>query len=490
MHTDMKKVILNIFVVLVITLSFTSCKDFLDTKPTNVIVAETAMLTLYDAGIAVNGLYVDMKWYDYYGTYMQLMGDERGDNIQPRTMSAGWTQIYTLGYDSEANTYFDIWRKLYETIMRCNTLVENIDRLEVATSADKAKKDDYKGQAYAVRALNYFDVVRLYGYPYAKDNGASLGAVIVNEVVSASGAKLPRSTVAQTYEQILSDLGTALPLLSKSKNTGHFNYWAARLLQARVYLYKGDWDNAFTAAEEVINDSPYSLVPNSEYLNYWKEEGASETLLELFVNTQSTIDDDGGYVSMCHNLWHGDESAGASLIPTVSWVDLIESETGDIRAQFVRYDSKYEISKAWLAKFPGNNGVNFRLNNPRLLRLAEAYLIAAEGALKGSAGVTIASQYLNVVRKRANPSVFDVTATDDLIQIERRKEFIGEGHRFFDQMRLGRSITRKDSDGYNFAVSAGCPETITWDYNKIVLPISHTERQIYPELQQNPGYTD
>ncbi|MEN6619569.1 MAG: RagB/SusD family nutrient uptake outer membrane protein [Rikenellaceae bacterium] len=486
----MKRNILNILVVLGIILSFSSCNDFLDKEPTNVVVSETAMRTLYDAGVMVNGLYVDMKWYDYYGTYMQLMGDERGDNIQPRTMSSGWTQIYTLGYDSESNTYFSMWTKCYETIMRCNTLIENIDNLELASSSDKLLRDDYKGQAYAVRALNYFDLARLYGYPYAKDNGASLGAVIITNVVSPSEAKQPRNTVAQTYEQILTDLGIALPLLSKSTNTGHFNYWAAKLLQARVYLYKGDWNNAYNAAKEVIDDSPYSLVSNADYINYWKEEGASETLLELFVNTQSTIDDDGGYVSMFHNLWHGDVSAGASLIPTVSWVNLIESEPGDVRAQFVRYDSKYEVSKAWLAKFPGNNGTNFRLNNPRLLRLAEAYLIAAEGALKGSAGVTAASNYLNVIRKRANPSVANVTATDDLIQIERRKEFIGEGHRFFDQMRLGKSITRKDSDGYNFAVSAGCPETITWSYDRIVLPISHTERQIYPALQQNPGYTE
>lgn len=486
----MKKYILNIIIVLGITLCLSSCKGFLDTEPSNAVVSGTAMLTLYDAGIVANGLYVNMKWYDYYGTNMQLMGDERGDNIQPRIMSSGWTTIYTLGYDSEASTYFEMWNKCYQTIMRCNTLIENIDKLDATTSSDKATRDNYKGEAYAVRALNFFDIARLYGYPYAKDNGASLGAVLITSTVSPTAAKQKRSTVAQTYDQILSDLSAALPLLSKSKNTGHFNYWAAKLLQARVYLYKGEWNNAYTAATEVINQSPYSLVSNAKYLDYWKEEGASETLLELFVTTQSTIDDDGGYVSYFHNLWAGDASAGATLIPTVNWINLINSEAGDVRAQFIRYDSKFDVTKAWLAKFPGTNGANFRLNNPRILRLAEAYLIAAEGALKGSAGATQASNYLNAIRKRANPSVSDVTATDLLIQNERRKEFIGEGHRFFDQMRLGNSITRKDSDGYNFAVSAGCPETITWSYNHIVLPISHTERQIYPDLQQNPGYTE
>jgi tetratricopeptide (TPR) repeat protein len=485
----MKKILLNIIVVSGLMLSLSSCEDFLDTKPTNVIVAETAMLTLYDAGIVANGLYESMKWFDYYGTQMQLFGDQRGDNIQPRTMSVGWPQIYTLGYEAEATDYFSTWSRCYQIIMRCNTLLGNIDKLQVTSTADIAKKNDFKGQAYAVRALVYFDLARLYGYPYAKDNGASLGAVLITEITSPSNSKKPRSTVAETYAQALGDLETALPLLSKAKNTYRFNYWAAKLLQSRIFLYKGEWNNAYTAAKEIIDLSPYSMVSNAGYVEYWKQAGANETVLELFVSNEARIDLDGGYASMWHNLWHGAPSSGATLIPTVSWINLIKSVPGDVRANFVRYDSQYEVSKAWLSKFPGNGGINFRLNNPRILRITEAYLIAAEGALKGTAGVTTASTYLNAVRKRANPSVSDVVATDDLIQIERRKEFIGEGHRFFDQMRLGKSITRADGDGHNFAVSAGCPETITWNYFKVVLPISHTERKLYPELQQNPGYT-
>lgn len=470
--------------------SLVSCKGFLDTEPTDRVVGETALKTLYDASVAVNGIYKDMKYQDYYGTYIQLMGDQRGDNIQPKAMSTGWVQLYTLGYESESSTYFDLWQRCYQTIMRCNTLLANVDKLEVKNSTESAQKNDYIGQAYAVRALVYFDLTRLYGYPYLKDNGASLGAVIIKGLTSPSESKQPRATVAKSYEQVLGDLETALPLLSKAKNKGHFNYWAARLLQARVYLYKGEWNKAYDAAKDVIDNSPYVLATREQYINYWQEEGTLESILELLVSPQSGIDSDGGYASYWHNLWHGSPSAGATLIPTVSWINLIKSDPNDIRAQFVRYDSQYDISKAWLSKFPGNGGVNFRYNNPKILRLSEAYLIAAEAALKGSAGASVASGYLNVIRKRANPDAPTVTATDDLIQIERRKEFIGEGHRFFDQMRIGKSIVRKDGDGYNFAESAGCPATIDWNYYKIVLPISHTQRKFYPQLQQNPGYTE
>lgn len=486
----MKKIILNILIVSGVILLFNSCEGFLDTKPTNSVVAETAMKTLYDANVAVNGLYVDMKYGDYYGGIVQLMGDERGDNIQPREMSTGWVQIYTFGYESESSTYFSLWNRCYETIMRCNTLIKNIDELTVNNPNEQDQKNDYLGQALAVRALVYFDLVRHYGYPYVKDNGASLGAVIIPGILPPSESKLPRSTVAQTYKQITDDLQAALPLLATKKNTGHFNYWAAKLLQARVHLYKGEWQNAYLAAKEVIDGSPYRLATNAEYKDCFAQEGHAETVLELFVSAQSNIDSDGGYASFWHNLWHGNTSAGATLIPTKSWVDFIKSDPNDVRASMVRYDSKYDITKPWLDKFPGNNRDNFRLNNPRILRISEAYLIAAEGALKGTAGASVASGYLNTIRKRANPAATDVTATDALIQDERRKEFIGEGHRFFDQMRLGKSIVRLDGDGYNFAQSAGCPGTIDWNYYKIVLPISHTERKFYPELQQNPGYTE
>ncbi|HPK30211.1 MAG TPA: RagB/SusD family nutrient uptake outer membrane protein, partial [Bacteroidales bacterium] len=64
------------------------------------------------------------------------------------------------------------------------------------------------------------------------------------------------------------------------------------------------------------------------------------------------------------------------------------------------------------------------------------------------------------------------------------------GHRFFDVMRRGGTITRDPNDPHEYAVGSGYKQSFSWDYEKIVLPISHTERLLYPELQQNPGYKD
>jgi len=98
-----------------------------------------------------------------------------------------------------------------------------------------------------------------------------------------------------------------------------------------------------------------------------------------------------------------------------------------------------------------------------------------------------AASYINTLRRNRILNYTDVTSiTLDDILTERRKEFVGEGHRFFDLMRTGNSVTR--SGGFHWCT--GEAVTITPTSKKVCLPISHSQRLIYPELQQNPGYTE
>ncbi len=489
----MKKYISSLFIATAILFGASSCSGFLDTVPTDSVVAENAMATLADAANVVNGLYDNVKYYTNYGRNFTYMGEMRADNLYPSTIGGTMAVVYTLEYEPENNSYFALWTTMYNTIMVANTLIENIGALETSSSSEVEKRDDYLGQGYAMRAFEYFDLVRLYGYPYLYDNGASLGAVLITTPVSPSEAKQPRSTVAQTYDLILSDLSKALDLLSKSKNTGHFNYWAAKLLQARVYLYMGNYSSAYASAVEVINESPYSLVSNANYIDYWSHEGEDETVLEFIVTNQGDIDPDGGFYGMFHHLWFDDLNAGASVIPTKKWRSLFDDTPNDVRAQWI--GDPYSAAKTgeyWLKKFPGNadRGYTFRRNNIHAMRITEAYLIAAEAGLE-SGNASAASNYLNLIRKRADPTATNVTATLDLIQTERQKEFIGEGHRFFDVMRRGGTVTRDMTiDEHDYAGGSGYKTSFSWDYSRVVLPISNDERVLYPELQQNPGYKE
>ena len=487
------KYIYKTLITLSLILGLSSCEGFLDKTPTDKVVASNALLTIDDAAVAVNGLYTKLKYYSMYGSWMATMGDMRADNLYPRELNGYSSIIYTLQYDSESNSYFSLWQNYYTTILRANTLIANIETLKADSADEIAVRDNYLGEAYAVRALCYFDLARLYGKPYLYDKGASLGAVLITQLLSPSESEIPRSTVKETYAQVLSDITEAGSLLSKERNPGHFNYWAAKLLKSRVELYMGDYSNAYADAVEVIKSSPYKMVENAGYVDYWGREGNNESVLELLITTDGDIDPDGGFYTLYHNLWFEDLNAGASVIPTKKWRELFTNTPNDVRAQFIAYDDPEtgvkRTGEYWLKKFVGNKdlGYTFRRNNPKVMRITEAYLIAAEAGLE--CGAADASDYLNAVRRRADATCVDVTATLNLVQTERQKEFIGEGHRFFDVMRRGGTITRDlVSDPHDFAGTDNYKKSFSWDYYKVALPISKTELISYEVLQQTEGY--
>lgn len=487
----MKKYI-KIFTLVLLAFTVASCNGFLDTVPTDSGSSETAMLTMDDAQNVINSLYAAAKSSSYYGSAIFELGEARADDMQPKENAASYDQVYKLDFSANNLTYFGVWNQCYNIIMRANTVLENWESIPASSSTEIAKKNDFKGQALAVRALCYFDLARLYGSPYTKSGGPqTLAAPLILKVVAPNEAKVPRNTVAEVYAQVETDLTEALGLLSKAKNNGRFNYYGAKMLQAKVHLYKGEWDKAYTAATEVINSGSYSLVSNASYLASWGSENNAESIFELTVTTQSNVDSNKGYDSYFHYLWTTDESLGlgrgyGSFVPSESLLNLIQSDPDDVRNGWIQ---KYTVGGRdvyCLGKFPGNPGLGHALNNLRVFRLSEAYFIAAEAGLKASK--SDAKSYLDAIIVRANPDASTTyTFNEDAILTEKRKEFAGEGHRFFDMMRLGKTINR--TGGWHYATNVGTA-TITNDDYRTVLPISASEIAFWGGgiLVQNPGY--
>src|SRR5690606_21102476 len=148
----------------------------------------------------------------------------------------------------------------YHCILQANNLIASIEALEAqGTEHDFSQ---YKGQALTARALMYFDLVRLYGKAYNDDKSAY---GVPNIITPLDAASQPlRATVEVNYEQIMSDLKAADDLLPKTRTNGYINYYTNLAVQARVYLNMEHYPAALTAAETIINDSPYELYSNSE----------------------------------------------------------------------------------------------------------------------------------------------------------------------------------------------------------------------------------
>ena len=141
-----------------------------------------------------------------------------------------------------------------------NKALAAADALVVAEE-DEATFNDYKGQLYAWRALLHFDLARMFcQIPTISDdiNAGNTGLVLSLEVYEP-GYVAPRTTLKETYDQILKDFDTAIPLLTKEANNGHINYWAALALRARANLYYGNNEAALKDANEVIACKEYSL---------------------------------------------------------------------------------------------------------------------------------------------------------------------------------------------------------------------------------------
>ena len=443
----MKKIYKSITLVAAI-LSLSSCgNDWLDRKPADGIPSEDAITNYNDALTARTGMYDGIQGNSnatsYYGARMFYYGDVRADDMQARTQGMRSSSCYEMLYtvDDAPN----MWNIPYNVIRRANRLIEAINEKKV-TDATEAQIGKIYSEALVVRALVHFDLVRIYGMPYTADNGASLGVPVIVKPLERND--LPsRNTVAEVYTQVITDLTDAINsgYLAKDQTPGYINEWAAKALLTRVYLTKGDNENALKVAEDIITNSPYKLWTNEEYVNAWYKSNGAHTNEMIFEVVNASNDDWTDRNGIAYLL---NENGYADAIVTKSFMNMLSQDPKDVRIGMVlpaQYDKdlqeEYGDAKIFINKFPADKDDvgEMRLNNLPLLRLSEVYLSAAEAAAKLGGHQDKAAKYLNEIVQRANPeakAISEADATVERIILERRKEMIGEGQRYFDALRL------------------------------------------------------
>jgi len=483
----MKAIFNTILLLAAMMISFSSCGDeWLDLRPSTSIVIDKAITNISDARAAINGVYFEMQNSYYYGGRMSWHADISGDDM--RTWGSSSTRSgETYRYDfNPLNVSTALWQQPYIVIRQANNIISLIDKIEIQ-QGQEAEREYIKGEAIMARALAHFDICRVYGYPYLKNNGASLGACIIKEVLPAD-QKTARSTVAECYNNlIIPDLLAAIPLLSdnKTKSQARFNKWAAKLLLSRVYLYKGDNANALREAEECIAGAEaagYALYTYDNYLQQWQTKFSSESFFEIVNITGQTSGIDGVPNWCAANSGNAYHEIGL----TQQFYDMLNSDPNDARLTVLRkgvINNYSSLFPAFILKYT-NGGGNPQESNVTVYRLSEAYLNAAEAATKLSLNDK-ALTYLNAIVSRANPdkSVTGII-TPEIVLNERRKELFGEGHRSFDLLRNGMTIYRTE----DAASRMNLPEhakVIDWNNFRCILPVPIQEIETN-EIEPNP----
>lgn len=468
-------------------LTLASCSDFLDEKPSDQITTDEAITELNDVKTSVNGLYALMASTYYYNASMFLYGDVKGDDMQPTFWSSGRTAypFYMFEHSADVTNNGGLWGRPFYIIRNAYNILSAIDNNKVSASADELS--EYRGECLAAIALCYFDLTRVYGYPFAKDNGASPAVPILTSAIQDHHAPLTRNTVAECYDFVIKTLQEAIPLLTNARNDGCINRWAARALLARTYLYCNRNEEAYDTADQLIRDAQasglYYLASRDNYVSQFalNNKFGSEALFQI----ANTTNDNPGRDGLSYLLhWWG----YAAVVCTDSFATFINRDLNDVRSNLVAsYQNSDGTYYTCLLKYPGTayNSPSYE-NNYTVIRLSEVYLIAAEAGVKAGGDRRAGGlAYLNDIVRRGNPdnSVSDADYTLDRVLDERRKELVGEGHRYFDLLRNGRDIVRRGGKHLD-----GAPELINWNYEKCVLPISRDEFTFNPDMQQNEGY--
>ena len=474
-----------------LALSAASCSDgWLDVEPSTSVETDKVINELTDIDIALNGIYTTMQNAYAYSGRLVYYADATGDDMQAYSATKRTGNYYTFNFtkDTSPSTF---WSYPYEMITLCNIILDKIDNI---STKDEELKSCYKGQALALRGMLLFDLTRFYGYPYKKDNGASLGVPIVNTVLDKD-AKPSRNTVAECYTAVINDLKAAVAAFDNSEGKafrkGHINRWGAMTLLSRVYLYHGDDAEAYKMATEAIKGAEaegYELWSNAEYPSAWANDCSVNNKGEVLFEIVNTTDDSPGKESL--GRLHSPVGY-KDICVTTSFHALLSEDPKDVRMKLLVYSSK----RGFINKFQPQEGEEIMDANIPLLRLSETYLNAAEAAVKLGDNDN-AVKWLDAIVRRANPAntVEGTQVTLERVMTERRKELVGEGHRMFDALRDGGFVDRHDVSGQSKVSSTkhliSKPEKMhfDWSYYKCVLAIPKAERDANPNIQQNPTY--
>ncbi len=482
-----------------VSLSVLSCQeDDITLRPHDAVNEATVLRTVTDFQNAVRGSYLYMYKQgggSGYGGEFLIDSEVMTDNL---IFNPGGRQTNLDGFrwqNNSINTHFDYYESAYRSSEMASKVINNI-----GTLAPGAERDNIEGEVRFLRALNHFDMLRIYSKipTQSADAMGSLGVYYLSTF--EPNARPSRPTVQESYERVLSDLLLAKDLISTSNSVmlGHASKSAVEGLLSRVYLYMGEYQNAITAADAALSSVTGTMgtingvvpqvanapVPENNLVKLWDDQNENGVLFKLVINDNESVIPGTVYYQGAPNARKSEYVASKEL------ADLYKDT--DIRKKTYIANSKYAGKFLnHVIKYDGRPGGVANVIDIKVIRIEEVLLNKAEAEyrLNGSGLATIdllrAKRYTDFVAGSESGQTLL-----DAILLERRLELAFEMDRFFTLKRLAMDMTRSETDG-QYADGSGIPSNIVLipagDY-KWQLPISKFQRDLNPNLQQNPGY--
>lgn len=484
------------------------CQDFLDKVPQNELAVENFYKTEQDALRALNSAYHNLQRPGCYNLRLWMLDIVAGNSIVGA--GGGTDGLETQQAASFATTAAnpgvrDIWEAHFGGILAANLVIGRVPGIDM----DAGRRDRIVAEAKFLRALFYFNLVRLYGKV----------PLITRPLTAGDDLNVGRAEVAAIYQLMETDLKTAetaLPATYTGGDVGRATKGAAKGLLAKAYLTQKKWAETVAKIAEIRALNVYSLNPDFSKNFDYRTENGPESLFEV----QYTFDPkNSGFsqeaVCSMRSEFMGPRNTGITACCGFGWNQptaefISQFEPGDKRrpvTAFVPGDSipgfsfgtfvykasnsgtGYNVRKFLVAK---NSGAQTAFANDPLnavvLRWADVLLMEAE-ALNETGQTAAAQAPLNAVRARAGlPPVTGLSQAAFRARVlnERRMELAFEGERWFDLVRTGTAIPFLKSLGSpndQYGVGRG-----NIAEKNLLFPIPQAERDNNPNMDQNPGY--
>jgi hypothetical protein len=410
----------------------TSCNKILNPTSPNEVDPNTIFTSLQGLEEARVGMYATLETKDYYGGVFPLLVECYTDN----GTCGGYNTIDLNDITDRAvqttNLYIDgIYTGIYNSIYTANTIIQNANKVPGA-AANATTVNNTIGEAYFVRGLAEFDLLRLFGehWNLGSAYGISIDTVNINPTVP-----IARSTVAASYAQVISDLNQAANLINSYQGNMYASVSAANALLARVYLYKGDKTNAAAMATAVVNDNNFALYNANTFTSIYTQKSTSESVLELVFDPENQ-----SFYNALTYVRADATNSDVDFIASANLDTLFMNRPSDLRSQLVDYSpNDNDISILPNGRTQKYRGETTKDNSAYAIRLAEMYLIRAEALGRTAGGIND----LNTLRSnRGMANLASTDVPDDITFLntvldERRAELNFEGHRLFDLARTG-----------------------------------------------------
>ncbi|MEH0157646.1 RagB/SusD family nutrient uptake outer membrane protein [Limibacter armeniacum] len=453
-------------------LSAASCESVIDFEPTDQIDKTKAFTSVDDLDAAIVGAYAIMP-----KTTPITVNAYTTDNAK---MAVGGRNIgvtsYNWNYTPSGSTEPAGWAGYYRSVNAVNVALDAMQQLTIPVS-DSERYDYLKGEAMAVRALAHFNLFQAYAASYTDDSKLAVPYMLVSEI-----AQPARLTVGEFMTKLDQDLEQAYQLMNGNESVESINTrmsaLAVKALEARVALYREDYDRAVAAATAVLS---VVTVTDAAGFTAMFEQGADDEIIFKFRMSDplskvgNVFQDNGGTLNFV-------ASNDLDLAFAQNYAD---DASLDVRYGVTLKMNPADASQQLIGKYMSADATEILLTDVNVFRASDILLIRAEAnAQLGSAAAAQAD--LNELRAKRIEGFTDQAETGnillDAIAQQRRLELAYEGHRFYDLRRTGKSIVRGD---VTFETT---PTTLVAGDHRFVFPIPESEINANENMTQNDKY--